>query len=120
MFAAENGHDQTAHILLSHGADVNILTRENETALMRASIKPYAGAVTDLLISHEAALYVRDEEAVYEAPSLITGDEKRSLLIKAKQDQMRRYHQEMYAHSLLDVCALPHPAGGNIRVFDVI
>jgi ankyrin repeat protein len=120
MFAAENGHDQTACVLLSHGADVNTLTRGNETALMRAALQPYTGAVTDLLISHGAAVYVRDEAAVYETPSLITGDEKSSVLAKAKQDQVRRYHQEMYAHSLLDICALPHPVGGNIKVFNVI
>jgi len=73
MFAAENGHSGVAKVLLAHGADVNLLTRENETAFMRAIQQPYTGAVADLLISHGADVYVRDHVIfVLRLPVVIT------------------------------------------------
>lgn len=50
MFCADNGHSCVAGLLLEHGADMNLRTKEGETALARAFMHGHSTEAAELLI----------------------------------------------------------------------
>jgi len=61
MFAAVNGHDPVADLLLRHGAEINLQSSKGGTALTRAADNGHE-RVVEVLIQHGAEINAQDND----------------------------------------------------------